>query len=504
MGIREDIESVRKYSDEVIKEKLWAAESHISVVRLIVVLFNSFIYFLVLDDELKIHWLANVTIVAAACYASYMFFYKPYKKYPLLLSRLFSVSTDGIFITLWIIATGGAASSFYMLWCLSIIAVAQRFSFKETMIASLVYAFTYYAIISLDSLHDVEIAELIVRITYIPVTGILGAYFSREIASQINDKIQNRESELKIRKILNDLDVQLQQKNEAEFQLKQVQLQLEQKVEERTNDFRILTEQLKKILRQKEKIQEEQQITLERLEHTNKELESFAYITSHDLKSPLRGIATIADWLNEDYADKFDAEGRKNITLLKQRAKKMSELLDGVLQYSRITEVNSEANVIDTYSLLHEIIRLIHPQKNISFIISDNLPYIFLNKTLLSTLFENLLTNAVIHMGKNEGKIIVDAIRKENEWVFFVMDTGQGIDARYHQKIFEMFQTLDGDKNTENKGMGLAIVKKIANGFGGRVWVESEPGKGSSFFFSLPASMIHPKKREMKKKISRD
>jgi signal transduction histidine kinase len=266
-------------------------------------------------------------------------------------------------------------------------------------------------------------------------------------------------------------------------------------VEERTNDYRILNEQLKKILREKEKIQLEQEKTLQRLEYSNKELESFAYITSHDLKGPLRGIATIAEWLSQDYADKLDDEGRNNLKLLKQRTRKMNDLIEGILQYSKIGKPNFQAEQIDPVNLINEITALLQPKNNTSIIVSDNLPLLIINKTLLIQVFENLLSNAIKHIGESGGKIIVDSIRKQNECVFFIMDTGPGIDAKYHQKIFEMFQTLHPDKNSDSTGMGLSIVKKIITNFNGRIWVESESGKGSSFYFSFPNSMIKEHER---------
>lgn len=490
MGIKEDLESARNYSQETVREKLWIAENHISKVRLFVLLFCSFIYHFILADDLKIPWLATLAMLVSFPISAIMAFYKPYKKYPILASRLFSVTFDGLIITLWILATGGALSPFYVLWSISIIAVAQRFSFKETMIVSVIYALIYYMMVVLNPSVNSEVALMVVRVTFLPITGLLGAYFSREIADQMNDKIQIRESELQIRKILNELHIEMEKKTEAEFQLKQIQLQLERKVEERINDYRILNEQLKKILREKEKIQAEQAKTLQRLEYSNKELESFAYITSHDLKAPLRGIATIADWLNHDYADKLDEEGRNNLLLLKQRAQKMNDLIEGILQYSKIGQTNFQAEKIDPVKIISEVAALLQPQKNISIIISDNLPLLYINKTLLIQVFENLLSNAINHMDEKGGKIIVDSIRKQNECIFFIMDTGPGIAARYHEKIFEMFQTLHPDKKSENTGMGLAIVKKIVNNFGGRVWVESEPGKGSSFYFSFPNSIL--------------
>ncbi|MGE0637344.1 MAG: ATP-binding protein [Bacteroidia bacterium] len=490
MGIKEDLEAAKNYSQEATREKLWTAESHISMVRLFVLLCCSVVYHTILDDSLKIPWLATFTMILAFPFSAIMILYKPYKKYPLLLSRVFSVASDGLFIVMWIYATGGTDSPFHSLWFLSIIAVAQRFTFMETIIVSIIYMLAYFLILVSNPAYIVPTVNLVVRLMFIPITGILGAYFSREVADQINDKVRIRESELKIRKIVDELNIEMGKKNEAELQLKQTQLQLERKVEERTNDYRILNEQLKKLLREKEKIQLEQEKTLQRLEYSNKELESFAYITSHDLKAPLRGIATIAEWLNHDYANKLDDEGRNNLLLLKQRAQKMNDLIEGILQYSRIGKTNFQAEKIDLFNLINEVVRLLQPRENISIIISDNLPLLHINKILLIQVLENLLSNAINHMDDQGGKIIVDAIKKQNEYVFFIMDTGPGIDARYHEKIFEMFQTLHPEKKSENTGIGLAIVKKIVNNFGGRVWVESEPGKGSSFYFSFPNSMI--------------
>lgn len=496
MNEREEKRITEGYSVESVKEKLWQAESHISAVRLIVIVFNSLIYYLVLDDYLKINWFANSIIVISVSYAAVMLYYKPYKKYSILLSRSVSAGTDGFFITGWICATGAADSPFYLLWCLSIITIAQRFSFKETMIVSVIYSVIYFVIISFDNFHNVEVADLIVRLTYIPITGILGAYFSREITDQINDKFRIRESENKIRKILDKLHTEIEKKNLAEQELKEIQLKLEQRIEERTNDYRILNEQLKKIIREKEKIQKEQAQTLERLEHSNKELESFAYVASHDLKAPLRGIATIAEWLNNDYADKLDENGKSNLYLLKQRAQKMNDLIEGILQYSRVDKSSLQVEVVNPVNLINEIIGMINQQKNIRFIISENIPYININRTLLLQIFENLISNSINSMEvKENGTIIIDVILKEDECLFFIMDNGPGIDPRYHKKIFEMFQTLGDVKLSENKGMGLAIVKKIVRKFGGRVWLESESGKGCTFYFSLPSSMLYLKRK---------
>lgn len=242
-------------------------------------------------------------------------------------------------------------------------------------------------------------------------------------------------------------------------------IDLEKRVAERTNE---LTQINKK------------------LESTNLELESFAYITSHDLKAPLRAIGSLSDWLYSDYSDKLDATGKEQLLLLKKRVSKMHDLIEGILHYSRIGRLNGEKELIDTHQLIKDIKDLIQIPSHIKIITEKQLPVILNYRTNITQLFENLLTNAVKYCDKPEGIIKITCDDLSDAWRITVNDNGPGIDKKYHTKIFEIFQTLKTNGDAEGTGIGLTIVKKIVESSGGQIRVESELGLGTTFIITLP------------------
>jgi len=221
----------------------------------------------------------------------------------------------------------------------------------------------------------------------------------------------------------------------------------------------------------------------------NQELKDFAYIVSHDLKAPLRGIASIATWLSQDYSDRLDAEGQEMLQLLGGRVRRMSDLIDGILQYSRVGRVQEEKSAVNLQELLAEVMDMIALPSSIEVIIKTQLPTVIAVKTQMQQIFQNLLSNAVKYIGKPEGKIWIGHTAKNRYWQFYVSDTGIGIDAKYFDKIFQIFQTLSSQDSSESTGVGLAIVKKIVEINGGKIWITSEIGQGSTFFFTLPKSV---------------
>lgn len=223
-----------------------------------------------------------------------------------------------------------------------------------------------------------------------------------------------------------------------------------------------------------------------KLEAANKELQSFAYIISHDLKSPLRAISRLAHWLMEDYAPCFDDEGKNMANLLIGRVKRMDDLIEGILAYSRIGHVSRPQQAINLRLLLPEIVAALAPPPTISIHIASDLPIIFSNNADIRTIFSNLIGNAIKFMDKPQGKITISHADVGEFWQFSVADNGQGIDPKYHEKIFQIFQTLHSRDEMENIGVGLAIVKKIIELSGGKIWVNSEEGQGSAFSFTLP------------------
>ncbi|WP_103670714.1 ATP-binding protein [Pseudanabaena sp. BC1403] len=220
----------------------------------------------------------------------------------------------------------------------------------------------------------------------------------------------------------------------------------------------------------------------------NQELKDFAYIVSHDLKAPLRGIASLADWLQNDYGDRLDDEGRDMLRLMSGRVRRMSDLIDGVLQYSRVSRVKENKTQVNLLRLLHETIDMIAAPEGIQIAIDTELPTLTVEKTRIQQVFQNLIGNAVKYMGKLEGEIHIGHSEKDDYWEFYVNDTGMGIETRHFDKVFQIFQTLVPRDQSESTGVGLAIVKKIVEAYDGKIWLNSEIGKGSTFCFTLPKS----------------
>ncbi len=226
--------------------------------------------------------------------------------------------------------------------------------------------------------------------------------------------------------------------------------------------------------------------TVRELRRSNKELQDFAYVTAHDLKAPLRGIGTLADWITSDYADKLDAQGQEQLHLLKGRVSRMSELIDSILHYSEIGRTAKCLERVDLRVLVPEVIAQVAPPATIRVTIEDTLPIVVSERVRLIQVFQNLISNAVKYMDKPQGTIRIGCSEQEQYWTFSVADNGPGIDQKYFGKIFEMFQTLARRDELESTGIGLAVVKKIVELHGGTVWVESTVGEGSTFFFTLP------------------
>jgi two-component system sensor kinase FixL len=235
-----------------------------------------------------------------------------------------------------------------------------------------------------------------------------------------------------------------------------------------------------------EKLNKDLESNIRELSRANKELEEFAYIAAHDLKTPLRGIGTLADWLVMDYTDKFDEEGKEQVKLINTRAKQMSVLIDRIQQYSKLGQSGQIKQRVDLNEVLSEVISIIAPPENIEVIVEDKLPVIVCERTHIVQIFQNLLSNAVKYMDKPKGQIKVGYNEDDNFWKFSIADNGPGIQQKYFEKIFKIFQTLSPHKGIESTGIGLSIVKKLVELNNGGVWVESEVGRGSTFFFTLP------------------
>ena len=238
------------------------------------------------------------------------------------------------------------------------------------------------------------------------------------------------------------------------------------------------------------RVEEERLRVIEDLNFANKELKDFAYIVSHDLKAPLRAIGSLTNWLWEDYGDKLGEEGKEQLDLLSGRVKRMDALINGILSYSRAGIINEDKSEVDLNDTLLEVIETIVPPEGISVSLSERLPRINCEKTRIFQVFQNLVSNGIKYMDKPDGEIKIGYSEDQGNMVFSVSDNGPGIEEKYFKKIFTIFQTLNPRDDVEGTGVGLSLVKKIVEMYDGKVWIASEQGKGSTFYFSLPASML--------------
>ncbi len=227
-------------------------------------------------------------------------------------------------------------------------------------------------------------------------------------------------------------------------------------------------------------------VLLEDLERKNAELQDFAYVVSHDLKAPLRGISSLTTWLMKDYSDTVDDKGRKYLQQLKDRTRRMHTFIEGILQYSRLGRAPMNKEILDSQQILDQVLEMLHPPPTIPVLVPDPLPMVYYDKLYLLQIFQNLVGNALQHMETPEGTITVECTCQGNDWEFSVRDTGVGIAPQHHDRIFRIFQSLKTREGDDASGIGLTLIKKIVERNGGTIRVESSPGTGSTFYFTVP------------------
>jgi signal transduction histidine kinase len=223
-----------------------------------------------------------------------------------------------------------------------------------------------------------------------------------------------------------------------------------------------------------------------RLEKKNKELDQFAYITSHDLKSPLRGINNLAEWIEEDLDGKMSDESKKYFFLLKGRVHRMEALINSILTYSRAGKTAESQTKLEATDLVTNVLNNCDIPENCTILIDDQLPKVTANRKDFYEVLNVFITNAINHNTSIEPIVNITGGLKGTFAEFCIADNGPGIDAEYHEKVFTIFQTLERRDDVENIGAGLAIGKKIVEDYGGATWVQSEKGNGSKFYFTWP------------------
>ena len=222
-------------------------------------------------------------------------------------------------------------------------------------------------------------------------------------------------------------------------------------------------------------------MTSNTLMQRNEELDRFGYIVSHDLKAPLRGIKNLAEWIEEE-DNQLTEDSQNYLHLQKQRIVRMEKLIDGLLRYARVGKENAARETVDVGQLLKEVIDSLEPPATMAIAIEGKMPIITTQRLYLEQVFSNLISNAIKHHPRIDGKIIISVREQEHFYEFTVADDGDGITPTAQAKIFNIFHTLKTNES-QNTGIGLAIVKKIIEDGGGKIVVDSEVGKGATFRF---------------------
>lgn len=227
----------------------------------------------------------------------------------------------------------------------------------------------------------------------------------------------------------------------------------------------------------------------EDLKRSNCELDNFASIAAHDLGTPLLAVSRFAGLLQKHYKEKLDAEADRYISHIVEGTGRMQHLIDDLLQYARVGTRERPLVPVDVNAIIEKT--LANPtfeiKESMAVITVDPLPTVTADRTHLIQLFQNLLVNAIKYRS-NTPHIHISAERKDGEWLFRVSDNGIGIDPQQFDRIFQIFQRLHAYDEYSGTGIGLAIFKKIVERLGGRIWVDSKPGEGSTFFFALPVT----------------
>ena len=222
---------------------------------------------------------------------------------------------------------------------------------------------------------------------------------------------------------------------------------------------------------------------LEQLEASNAELEEYAHIVSHDLKSPLRNIYALVEWIKQDNDGSWDQSTLRNFDLIGSTLEKMEGLITGILAYSSINNETFQPKRVNCQDVIYDAVQLVHVPDHIEIEIQEDFPQVVSDKMRLVQLYQNLIGNAVRYSDREQGHIRIFWEEKNGQMIFGVADNGVGIDPVYHEKIFKIFESLSDSK--DSTGVGLSIVKKIIDLHQGQIWLESEVGKGTTFYFTL-------------------
>jgi PAS domain S-box-containing protein len=295
---------------------------------------------------------------------------------------------------------------------------------------------------------------------------------------------RNGGGKTKILEINNDIT----ERKNAEQQLRKAHDELELRVLDRTRDLKASNELLEAEIADRKRAEAVLAERSRELARSNSELEQFAYVASHDLQEPLRMVGSYVQLLERNYKGLLDAKGREYVEYAVDGAKRMQMLINDLLAYSRVRTQGEEFVPVDCGEIVRQAIGDLQAaiDESGAAVICDSLPVVFGDRTQLTQLFRNLLSNAVKFRGERSPEVRISAEQADGKWRLVVKDNGIGIDPQYFERIFLIFQRLHPRRLYPGTGIGLAICKRIVDRHGGAIWVESEPGGGAAFYFTLP------------------
>ena len=274
----------------------------------------------------------------------------------------------------------------------------------------------------------------------------------------------------------------------AELELEQYKTHLEELVAARTSELTGAKEQLEQDIAARRVAEQQLARKAQELDRSNRDLEKFAYVASHDLQEPLRMVASYTQLLARRYTGKLDAEADEFIGFAVDGANRMKQLIRDLLSYSRLSANGLSLTSADSGAACNAAITNLHEAivDSGAVVETESLPIVLADASQLAQLFQNLIGNAIKYRGDRVPQIGVAAHLEANDWVFTVTDNGIGIESQYFERIFEMFQRLHTRKQHPGTGIGLAICRNIVERHGGKIWVESQAGQGSKFLFTVP------------------
>jgi signal transduction histidine kinase len=444
------LKDLRPSERRELKEKIYAAEKNIAQIRVLVIALNILVFVFLLDKKVCIEPLALFVIFSAGIYSLFVVVFQPYKKYHILLTSYFTSGTDAILITLWITATGGFESPFYVLWYVSVLAVALRYTLAVTLRIALLYSLIYLLILIIDVEIFSHLTEVFVRIGYLLLISALGGLLSKDTNDQIKAKLIIKKSELEIKK--------------REGMLQEAHNKLEERVRDRTRELN--------------------QANLD-LQRINEDIDNFVYATSHDLKSPLLNLQSLINMVFENMTD-HNAEAIEIRNKIQGSLDRMKGAINHLSQVAKAqNEIYNDIEPIRFEEILNEVIEdneeIIKKAKatiQSCFEYAENFYY---SRSCIKSILYNFITNAIKYSSPDRGPIMIIKTEIRNEHLILsVQDNGLGIDlSKNGANLFTIFKRFHS--HVEGAGIGLYMVKRIVEKNKGKIEVESELDKGSTF-----------------------